>query len=203
MYTWGYLKSSALHKLDLTENEAQVQNLLERFPYYANEVITQVCSSVKPKYTFAKFVVEKTDVWNSFTMPDDFVAFGDDVCYELVADSNNTTNLVKREIHDDDYEYYGSNEVVFKHTGTFYISYNARWYDFSFVTNNSVVADSTIINVPEDILDCIPSYIASQCYKIDDEYKSSVYRNEYEIFLARINDTNYKNTKTLIIEGGW
>ena len=59
------------------------------------------------------------------------------------------------------------------------------------------------IDVPNDILDCIPSYVASQCYKIDDDYKSQVYRNEYEMMLARIDATNYKNTKTIKIGGDW
>jgi hypothetical protein len=63
--------------------------------------------------------------------------------------------------------------------------------------------NSTELDVPRDILDCLPSYIASQCMKIDDEYKASVYRNEYEIFLARIDNTHYKNVKTIEIEGDW
>ena len=49
----------------------------------------------------------------------------------------------------------------------------------------------------------IPTYIAQQCYKIDDEYKSAVYRNEYEAALARLDDTNKKNTKSIKIGGGW
>ena len=61
-YTWGYIKDVSLSKLDLDENEATVQNLLSRFPFYANEVITQVCSSIKPKYTFENFVIDKTNV---------------------------------------------------------------------------------------------------------------------------------------------
>ena len=62
MYTWGYIKDVCLAKMDLDENEATVQNLLSRFPFYANEVITQVCSSIKPKYSFEEFIVEEKDV---------------------------------------------------------------------------------------------------------------------------------------------
>lgn len=195
MYTWGYLKDVALAKLDLTENEATVQNLLSRFPFYANEVITQVCSAIKPKYTFAKFEIDFDKVGIAQTMPDDFISFGDDICYELV---NNGKFLEKHQIFDVDFEYYGYNQVIFKHPGNFYISYNARWYTFT-----KAIDDNEKIDIPNDILDCIPSYIVSQCYKIDDEYKAQVFRNEYELMLSRIDATNYKNTKSILIEGDW
>ena len=195
MYTWGYLKDVALAKLDLTENEAIVQNLLSRFPFYANEVITQVCSAIKPKYTFAKFEIDFDKVGIAQTMPDDFISFGDDVCYELV---NNCKFLEKHQIFDVDFEYYGYNQVIFKRPGDFYISYNARWYTFTKAIDNNEKID-----IPNDILDCIPSYIVSQCYKIDDEYKAQVFRNEYELMLSRIDATNYKNTKGILIEGDW
>lgn len=199
-YTWGYIKDVSLSKLDLDENEATVQNLLSRFPFYANEVITQVCSSIKPKYTFENFVIDKTNVGVKQTMPDDFVSFGDDVCYMLeeVRERNGETRLIKVPIHDDDYEYLGYNQVVFKHPGNYFISYNARWYTF-----DKSLSDDELIDVPDDILDSIPSYIASQCYKIDDEYKASVFRNEYEIMLSRIYNSNFRNTKTIKIEGDW
>lgn len=199
-YTWGYIKDVSLSKLDLDENEATVQNLLSRFPFYANEVITQVCSSIKPKYTFENFVIDKTNVGVKQTMPDDFVSFGDDVCYMLeeVREHNGETRLIKVPIHDYDYEYLGYNQVVFKHPGNYFISYNARWYTF-----DKSLSDDELIDVPDDILDSIPSYIASQCYKIDDEYKASVFRNEYEIMLSRIDNSNFRNTKTIKIEGDW
>lgn len=204
MYTWGYIKDVCLAKLDLDENEATVQNLLSRFPFYANEVITQICSSIKPKYDFAYFKIEKEDVGVLQTMPSDFVSFGDDVCYQTCIKNNFPFNdlfgnvMEKVELHDDDFSYHGYNKVIFMHEGEFYISYNARWFTF-----DKSLDDNFEIDVPNDILDCIPSYIASQCYKIDDEYKAQVFRNEYEIMLSRIDATNYKNTKTIKIGGDW
>lgn len=274
MYTWGYIKDNALAKLDLTESEANVQNFLNRFPFYANEVITQITSSIKPKHTFFSVNVENKEIawvkltkkynvyteykepinepeqyikpnkndedydeqiayielqkafwseWNSkhfigdeIEMPMDFVSFGDDVCTiytykkEYVSLYNCTRNNVlgyenlndsmfeTREAYDNDFRYLGYNKIICYTVGTYSISYNARWYTFT-----KEMDDYTEIPVPNDILDCIPSYIASQCWKIDDEYKSSVFRNEYETFLARIDDTNYKNTKTFDIKGDW
>ena len=199
-YTWGYIKDVSLSKLDLEEPEATVQNLLSRFSFYANEVITQVCSSIKPKYTFANFVITTSDIGVAKDMPSDFVSFGDDVCYKLVQEHDFSGNvcIVKKELHDDDFEYLGYNQILFKSPGNYFISYNARWYTF-----NKSLPDDEVIDVPNDILECIPSYIASQCYKIDDEYKASVFRNEYEIMLSRIDNSNFKNTKTIKIEGDW
>lgn len=200
MYTWGYIKDVSLAKLDLEEAEATVQNLLSRFPFYANEAITQICSSIKPKYSFVNFIIDETKVGVPQDMPKDFISFGDDVCYELKEKDigYGDVALIKEELHDEDFEYYGYNKVIFKKTGNFNISYNARW-----ITFDKSFKNETVLDVPTDILDCIPSYIASQCYKIDDEYKASVFRNEYEIALARIDNTNYKNTKTIKIEGDW
>lgn len=209
MYTWGYLVEVCLSKLDLDEREARTQNLLDRFPYYANEVITQISSSIKPKTEFAHFVIDKTNVGVPQLMPSDFVSFGDDVNYERVistvyprtAELDETSievDVEEVELHDTDFKYYGYNKIVFKHVGDFYISYNARWFTFF-----KGIEENTELDIPADILDCIPSYVASQCYKVDDETKAQIYRNEYEMMLARIDATNYKNTKTIKIEGDW
>lgn len=239
-YTWGYIKDVSLSKLDLEEEEATVQNLLSRFPFYANEVITQICSAIKPKYSFANFkiynsnnrwkelvklynlsyttIVSKPSIvptnevefWNewenshfvsvSYDMPEDFISFGDDICYQLVekCDWQGNVEVVKQELHDSDCEYVAYNQVCFNRPGNYFISYNARWYTFS-----KNISDNVVLNVPTDILECIPSYVASQCYKIDDEYKASVFRNEYEIMLSRIDNSNFRNTKTIEIEGDW
>ena len=231
MYTWKYIKNASLAKLDLDEQEAQNQNLINRFYIYANEVITQVCSTYKPKHTYFTVTVEnKQDVWSSLTkqfnvydnniivkphnlsdneklfweefethifpnmlvtMPEDFISFGDDV------NSCQLGNEISY-CSDEDFSYKGYNQLMFMHEGVFTISYNARWITFT-----QMMKDTDKLNVPTDILECIPSYIASQCYKIDDEYKSSVFRNEYELFLSRIDDSNYKNTKSIVIGGDW
>ena len=194
MYTWGYIKNVTLAKLDLRESEAENQNLSQRFHYFANEAITQICSAIKPKHAFFKIEVTNENLGDAISMPDDFISFGNDVNKVVYDDYG---NLHVREAYDEDFEYLGDNQVICKMIGTFFISYNARWITF---TNQD---DNFVIDVPADILDCLPSYIASQCFKIDDEYKASVFRNEYEIFLARIDNTDFRNTKTFRIEGDW
>ena len=206
MYTWNYLINASLAKLDLSQDEATAANLLDRFSIYANEVITQVCSSIKPKYTYAQFVVTKDDVGVTlFNMPDDFISFGDDVNTRTYVDKhiyNTETNTfgvtLQEEATDYDFSYKGYNQLLFYKEGVYTISYNARWFTF---TDNMDI--NTEINVPNDILDCIPSYIAHQCYKIDDEVKASIFRNEYEMFLARIDDSKYRQNQGFTIGGEW
>ena len=214
MYTWGYLMDVSRAKLDLDENDPVYKRLLSSFKYYANEVMTQVCSTIKPKRVFATVIVNKMNVLTpidvSPLLNDAFVSFGDDantVTYEGYEDdwnnevisvtSTDGKHYVTREAHDNDFKYVGYGKILCYREGTYQISCNTRWLDFT------TVEPSTVLNVPEDILDCIPPYIASQCFKIDDEYKSSVFRNEYEMSLARVNDYDYKSTKTFTIGGGW
>lgn len=195
MYTWGYLKDVILAKLDLEEKEAETQNLIKRFPLFANEAMTQICSSIKPNHTFFEIDVTKEMLGTPVKMPDDFISFDDDV--NTISYYDVYGIKIVREACDEDFTYLGHKHLIFKLPGTYQISYNAKWISFTNMDND------TELDVPEDILNCIPSYVASQCYKIDDEYKSSVYRNEYEIFLARIDDTHFKNSKTLRVEGDW
>lgn len=195
MYTWGYIKDASLAKLDLEEDDAIELNLLNRFSYFANEAITQICSAIKPKATYFEVVVTENEIGKLVTMPKDFVSFGSDVCTRTYSKNGVITC---EEAHDDVFSYKGYNKLLFYAIGTYQISYNARWIKFDEDTPEDVV-----LEVPADILDCIPSYIAAQCYKIDDEYKASVYRNEYEMFLSRIDDTRYNDTKTFKIEGDW
>lgn len=197
MYTWGYIKDVSLAKLDLTEKEANVQNLLSRFPFYANEAMTQICSTVKPKHTFFEIDITEDDINVLLQIGDsDFIAFDDDITTITYTDAFGRT--VTEEAHDDYFVYKGYNQAVFFKVGRYVIPISVRW-----ITFRKDMDDNEMLNVPNDILDCIPSYIASQCYKIDDEVKSSIFRNEYEMAMARIDNTNYKSTKTIKIGGDW
>lgn len=211
--TWGYLKDVILSKLDLGEEEANTIGYFNRFAYYANEAMTQICSTVKPKHTFYEVTITDDQVGKLQTMPDDFVAFGDDRCvvkteatkiYDVELDNWRTLDPRYGEckkgfhvLHDEDFTYFGYNQFIPHFAGDYRISYNARWLEFE------EYGDQSTLNAPRDVLDCIPSYVASQCLKVDDEYKSAVFRNEYEMFLARVDDTDYKDTKTFVIGGDW
>lgn len=240
-YTYGYIVDSVLAKMDVTMEYAQKNGWLNKIPYYANEAITQICSSVKPKRCFAEFVVVDTkqilnklkfdnpyknfdfinwpfnkvkaelDDWyqqcwkeyHSLTplgslakMPSDFISFGDEVNKKTIINEYNEREI--KPATEDDYCVRGSNCVMFVHSGIFFISYNAKW--FSIDTNTDY---DQVLEAPDDVLECIPSYIVSQLFKIDDEIKSQVYRNEFEQFLSRIDDDHYIDNNTINITGDW
>ena len=201
MYTWGYIKDATLSKLDLEEEEAETMNFLRRFVFYANEAMTQICSTVMPKRTFYTF--EVTEENQIVKMPEDFISFGDDV--NVIEEDIGYGTILQREAFDEDFKHHGYNELMCHKTGKYSISYNARWITFATRDNltNSGQDDDTVLDAPVDVLECLPSYIAAQCMKVDDEYKASVFRNEYEILLSRIDNTDFKSNKTLTIGGDW
>lgn len=211
MYNWGYLKNAILAKLDLDgvidEDEKSNMNYENRFPYYANEAMTMICSSVMPKRTFFEIeihngkydelgnLIEQPNVNKVITLPNDFISFGDDV--NLIDENVGYGTKIEREVSDDDFEYVGYNKIRCFSIGNYKISYNARWYNFK------LKDESTFIDVPADILEAVITYVASQCMKVDDEQKAAMLRNEFEMQLARIDDTNYKSNKTFKIGGDW
>lgn len=136
------------------------------------------------------------------TFPEDFISFNDDVAefkpIPLVVFNRIVNTPVFAEVGDDLLQYYGYNQVICKSIGTYRIPYNARWFFFTKDLQNK-----TVIPAPADVCDAIPSYMASQCFKIDDEERSAIFRNEYEMFLARIDDTSFKTQRTFTVGGGW
>lgn len=252
MYTWGYIKESALAKANLSEEEANIQGLLSRFPYYANEAMTQICSGIKPLEKFIAITVhDKEHAWKKMTkqfgvyldvykytpdtpikgdplytakvefwkawaellfinepiiMPDDFISFSDDrIDYEepcihvqSYIPVYDRQRDAYEEVGDDYVDYYGYNQIICKKPGNYKVPYNARWFFFT-----KDLREDVIVTAPADICDAIPTYIASQCLKIDDEAKSAILRNDFEMFLARIDNTSFKSQRTLHVRGGW
>jgi hypothetical protein len=249
MYTWGYIKENTLNKLNMSEEEANQQGFLSRFPYFANEAMTQICSGVKPKETYLQLEVNfkeikwqeltkkygvyinhlipitddfdendveyevKRNFWNEWntinfvgdiiTMPEDFIGFSDDVASRVVSGHTYYRGQLCSsddftEVGEDEFDYVGYNQIRCKEPGVYHIPYKARWFFFTKELQNYETIDA-----PADICDAIPSYIVSQCYKVDDEAKAAIYRNEFEIFLARIDDTSFKSQRGFKIGGGW
>lgn len=203
MYTWGYIISNCLHKMNTDENEAIALGFLNAFHIYANEAMTQICSAVKPNHKYFEVEVTKDNIDKEITMPDDFISFNDDVVAFKEAPIKYGEMVMNnpkwQEAYDDIIEYYGFNTVILKKLGSFKIPYNARWFVFE-----SEMDETFKIPVPADILDAIPSYIVSQCYrKVDDERNATIFRNEFEAAIARIDDTVFKQNRTFNVAGGW
>lgn len=224
MYTWGYIKENTLAKLNLDEEQANQLSFLSRFPFYANEAMTQICSSVKPRYKTFDCTIKAENsretendlyVGDIITMPEDFIGFGTGpVAYKRGELSSRERSVMDMlgfsctdhidDVGDDFIKYIGYNQIICKIPGNYKIPYKARWFFFTKDLEDSAELKTTDgIWVPADICDAIPSYIVGQCYKIDDEAKAAIYRNEFETFLARMDDTNFESQRTFHIGGGW
>lgn len=134
-------------------------------------------------------------VGDTIKMPDDFVAWSDDTNWKVVKDCSGRDTL--EPLKDTEFAQRG-NKLIFMKPCICKIAYFAKWFFFTPTTQDDVELD-----IPDDILVCLPSYIASQLFKIDDEQKSSIYRNEYEMALARINENDYATNKVINNGGDW
>ena len=120
------------------------------------------------------------------TMPDDFLSFADMINY-----------------HDnkpwDDIVYLGDRDFAVGETGTYVVYYNAAWEEISLEDidkDNKLTTNVSVLN-------CLPTYIASQCLAQDDVQRSAILKNEFELMLSRL-DTNimYQNNHYRS-SGGW
>lgn len=134
-------------------------------------------------------------VGDTIKMPDDFVAWSDDTNWKVVKDCSGRDTL--EPLKDTEFAQRG-NKLIFMKPCICKIAYNARWFLFTPTTD-----DDEELDIPDDILICLPSYIASQLFKIDDEQKSAIYRNEYEMAIARINENDYSTNKVFDGRGDW
>lgn len=134
-------------------------------------------------------------VGDTIKMPEDFVAWSDDPCWQIVKNEDGCDQL--EPLRDTDFMQRG-NTIIVMQPCICKIAYLAKWFFFTPTTQ-----DDAELDIPDDILVCLPSYIASQLFKIDDEQKSSIYRNEYEMALARINENEYATNKVISNRGDW
>lgn len=147
--------------------------------------------------------------WNSYyfvgepiDFPDDFIKFSNDVAYvkpnPIYVGGQKVKDYDFIEAFDDVLVYVGYNQVICNGEGEYRIPYAARWFFFTKDTDNN-----QRITAPVDVVDAIIPYIVSQCYRIDDERVSQIFRNEYEMAIARIDDTTFRAQRTFNVGGNW
>lgn len=195
MKKWSEIKQATLDKLFMTEAEARQQDYLAKFQGYANECLNIIANGVKPRIKSFKFevipdnepiILGYYNLSDVITMPDDFLSFADMIIYR-----NNEPY--------DEIVYLSDRDFVVGELGEYVIYYNALWDD---ITENDIKED-TALTTHFSVINCLPTYIASQCLAQDDVQRSAILKNEFELMLSRL-DTNimyqeqhYKST------GGW
>lgn len=138
-------------------------------------------------------------VGEEIKMPDGFIAFTNKQTFivkrpapfspeDFINGRDWTTNEAERwepVNYNKDIMFVGQNSVKCLKEGEFMIPYKCVWFIF-----NSAQPDTTEIDIPIDVFNCIPLYIASEVLQIDYAQKAQIKRSEFEMALSRITVTN-------------
>lgn len=196
MKLWSEIKAAALNKLFLEESEAQEQGYLAKFQYLANECLNIIANGVKPK--IASFTVTTTSDMAPATMPDDFLSFAGMTNYYYKLNDNGD---VIDTLPDADVIYVTDKQIILPKKGKYIIYYNALWNE---ITDDDVRNDNAnVLNIDSSVLNCIPTYIASQLLSQDDPQRSAILKNEFELMLSRLDTTVMFQEKHFTSPGGW
>lgn len=163
------------------ENNLTVIEPAKNVLYYESESVKNVFDGTNLIKTNA---VSKTH--NRVVMPDDFIVFADMVIY------NNKQAT-------EDVVYGGRDEIFLNNAGDYVIYYEALYPE---ITKEDVINDTNLM-VDKSVLNCIPSYVASQVLSQDDVQRSTILKNEFELLLSRLNTDVMYEVKHFQSTGGW
>lgn len=184
MKKWSEIKQATLNKLFLDEQEAQQQGYLEKFQYLANECLNIIANGVKPR--IAVFERTTDNINTMITMPDDFLSFADMIGY---LNGNADPQVV----------YITDKQILLPFTGEYKLLYNALWHE---ITKQDIV-DDVELDIDTSVLNCLPTYMASQLLSQDDIQRSTILKNEFELMLARLDTNIMYETNHYKSNGGW
>ena len=179
-----------------TEDELNWETLGSPEPNFADDVYT------KKWYEAQNIYLSNTQI----RMPDNFLAFANKQAWAfIISDEFDIETFVTgtRQVNVDTtlkqvpatksmFMYDGSNTLRFFIEGEFWIPYKGVWYQFK-----SGISDDDLIDIPTDVLVTIPLYIAAQCLKLDHAQLANAKRAEFELALARVNNTDLMAIKQI------
>lgn len=125
---------------------------------------------------------------SNISMPEDFLSFADMVNYH---DGKADPDLI----------YVNDRTISLGLPGVYQIYYNALWEPIS----EDYMDDQKQPDLPIDpsILNCVPSYVASQILAEDDIQRSTMLRNEYELLLSGLDTNIMYQSNSFKSTGGW
>ena len=118
-------------------------------------------------------------------MPEDFLSFADMINYV-----NGQPDPV--------ITYVGDKYIKLNSVGAYNIFYNALYEQ---ITED--VEETTDLAIDQSVLNCIPSYVASQILAEDDIQRSTILKNEYELMLSRLDINVMYEANHFKSNGGW
>lgn len=215
MKYWSDIVKATLYKLGIEENDDDSDEFTDKMPIIANECLSMIANDIKAHIKTITINVEKEAV--GVIMPEDFLAFADtDIIFNGKELSRFNPDII----------YSAWNQIILKTPGTYIISYNARYGEIpsEIIEHNTKAyktfdlrksytkeqyeeffpdSDTEFNGIYESVLDCLPTYIASQLLAQDDVQKSTILRNEFEVLTQRLETKELFQNRHFHSEGGW
>lgn len=146
-------------------------------------------------------------------MPDDFLSFGNMVGSKITKNkdvySGKEEQVLERFVPA---HYVTRSGIYLKDAGKYVIYYNALWEEITdnytkqteYDDNNKPIAGANA-ELPQDksILAILPQYIAFNVIAQDDVQRATVLKNDYELLLARLDNTTQYDTEDYSSVKGW
>lgn len=184
MKKWSDIVQLTLDKLNMSSEEANRQGYNDKMRSFANECLNLIANDVKPK--LVKLDLEISSPSSVVTLGDDFLSFSNLSSYK---DGEKTgENFI-----------FGYNRLFFKEPGNYIIYYNAIWDN---ITSEDIKTNS-VLEIEPSVLNCLPSYIASQLLSEDNMTRSAILRNEFESMVERLDLSEIRDHEVFTSEGGW
>ncbi|MDY0291942.1 MAG: hypothetical protein RBR02_06370 [Desulfuromonadaceae bacterium] len=198
MIKWDDIKESVLDELNITESEAIQNKYLEKMRRSFNKglgIISNGLYEYIKEYTFTT-----TAEGDIVTMPDDFLSFTDYVdSFLLYTDAYGNTHTF---MNPTGIIYIGVNKLRLGLIGTYTIYYRAYFGTLTKEDAEDITFDLSTL-APVNVLNCMPTYIASDLLVEDDPEKHILLYNQFEIAVSRLDNNIKTNNKYFMSEKGW
>lgn len=219
MKYWSEIVKATLYKLGIEENDEDSTEYTDKMPIIANECLSTIANDIRACIKRINIVTDSKN--NEVIMPDDFLAFSG-----LAIMFRNKNEIV---YHPDVY-YTDWNSLILPDKGVYTISYNAKYGEipnsiiqknmeayntfdltksytgtqFKNVFGIGVDSEDIVFNgISSSVLECLPTYIASQLLLQDDAQKSTMLRNEFEVLVQRLENNIMFQNESFVSKGGW
>lgn len=203
---WGECQIAALQKMFLINtNSLEINDstkpYLAAMPQAANEALRMIATV--GRFVVKSYVIEQAatpdqkngqcERWSKYVLPELIEDF-----YRLMPNSAVFETLDSRQGADFGIE--GEHTLVLD--GRKAGRYTIYYYAYPATITSDTAAD-TPLNIPREAEVLVPLYIASQLYKDDDNSIATIYRNEFEIGLERLNNAPSSGAERFNSVTGW
>lgn len=196
---WGECQIAALQKMFLINtNSLEVNDstkpYLAAMPQAANEALRMI--TTVGRFVVKSYVIEQAvtgERWCKYVLPELIEDF-----YRLMPNSAVFETLDSRQAAEFAIE--GEHTLVLD--GRKAGRYTIYYYAYPATITSDTAAD-TPLNIPREAEVLVPIYIASQLYKDDDNSIATIYRNEFEIGLERLNNAPSSGAERFNSVTGW